>query len=277
VSASGPAFMSLPGYLELLTGRRTACRGNGCPPPPLATPLDEIRAELELPPPAVAAISSWEKIERAASADARSITISAGRHGGPTRDRVGAGGCARALLEVAAAAPREAGFFAYREDRYTARIALDYLAVERPRFLFIGLGDTDEHAHLGDYAAYLRSLRSFDRFLGRLLDQLEAMGDYGRETTVLVTADHGRAYGFAGHGESAPESARVFLLAAGGAVPARGLVAAEAPRHLADVAPTVRVLLGLRPDLAPEAGQPLPELLAPGLAPGTLRAALQPR
>jgi hypothetical protein len=76
-----------------------------------------------------------------------------------------------------------------------------------------------------------------------------------------VTADHGRAADFREHGAAHPESARVWLVAAGSAIRARGRVAGRAPRYLADVAPTLRIILGLRADGAQSAGSPLTELL----------------
>jgi hypothetical protein len=265
ITASGPAFVSLPGYLELLTGRPSRCRANDCTAVTAPTLLDEIKARLSLRPGEVAAISSWDRIARAASADDSGVTVSAGRHGGRSRDRLRSAGCARDLLDVAAESGSTPGLGDYRADRYTARLALEYLRAERPRFLFVGLGDTDEHAHWHDYRGYLSALSFADRFLGELVTTLDSMGDYGAQTTVLVTADHGRAYGFSGHGGDAPESGRVFLIAAGGAVPARGPIAALAERHLADVAPTIRALLDLPPDTTAGAGVALREIVGAGL------------
>src|SRR5262249_44991695 len=110
-----------------------------------------------------------------------------------------------------------------------------------------------------------------------LFADLATMGDYGAQTTVFLTADHGRSNGFVGHGGDAPESARIFLLAAGGSVPARGLVSARRTRHLADITPTVRGLLGLAADVGPGAGTPLSEIVGDcGMVAGAgpLRAAL---
>jgi arylsulfatase A-like enzyme len=89
------------------------------------------------------------------------------------------------------------------------------------------------------------------------------MGRYGAETTVLVTTDHGRAHNFSDHGPGAPESARVWLLAASGRVPALGPIHSDRPRVLSDIAPTFRALLGLPPDTDPQAGHPIAELLGP--------------
>ena len=60
-------------------------------------------------------------------------------------------------------------------------------------------------------------------------------------------------------------SARVWLAAAGGPIPVRGLAGVAAPRRLADVAPTLRALAGLPPDRTPGAGSPIRELL-PGFS-----------
>jgi arylsulfatase A-like enzyme len=124
----------------------------------------------------------------------------------------------------------------------------------------VALGDTDEHAHRGDYVGYLESLREADRFIGELVRTLAALDRYGQETTIVVTTDHGRAKSFHGHGGT--DSARVWLMAAGGAILPRGAVAANRPVRLADVAPTFRALLGLEPERSPRAGSPIDALLA---------------
>jgi len=272
VYASGPAFASLPGYQELLGGRAaTTCGGNGCAPIARATLLDDVRAELGLSPREVAAISSWERMERATSIDNNSIVLSAGRTHGPTRDALRVTGCASALLDDAALAGPGPGHADYRPDRYTAALALEYLRAARPRLLFVGLGDTDEHGHAHDYGAYVGALRDVDRFIGALFDTLAAMGRYGDETTVILTADHGWSDTFFWHGAMAPESSRVWLLAAGGAVPRRGLVGAARSYHLADVAPTARALLELPPPSDPLAGSAIPELLSPAPRVATTR------
>ena len=83
----------------------------------------------------------------------------------------------------------------------------------------------------------------------------------GSRTVLLVTTDHGRASDFKNHGREHPESARVFLFAWGTEVAAARLVPAGA-RHLADIAPTLRMLFGLAPDRDPLAGRPLAGLFA---------------
>jgi arylsulfatase A-like enzyme len=85
--------------------------------------------------------------------------------------------------------------------------------------------------------------------------------DHMREgTTLFVTADHGRARNFRDHGGFAPESGRVWLVAAGPAIAARGHVASPHERRLADIAPTLRAIAGLPADEAKNAGDVLTEL-----------------
>jgi hypothetical protein len=272
VLASGPNFVSLPGYRELLSGRADGvCTSNFCAHTTDRTFLDELGRFEHLPPEQVAVIASWERLDRVAARDDASVTVSAGRHAGPSRDRLRVNARASALLDEAAHAHAYPGFFDYRPDRYTAALALEYVQAVRPRFLHVALGDTDEHAHRGDYQGYVDSLREADRFVGQLWRTVQAIEGYGEETTIVVTADHGRASSFRGHGGR--DSARVWLFAAGGAIEPRGAVAASRPIHLADVAPTMRALIGLPPESSPHAGMPIDAMLALPPPPGPVMAA----
>ena len=233
--ASGPNFVSLPGYNEIFSGRAPfGCPDNACPATREATIADEVgRAS-----GGAAVFSSWAPIARAASAFPSRIVVSTGLRDGD-----------------------------FRPDRETADRALSYLARHHPRFLFLGLGEPDEFAHRGDYAGYLGALRQADAVLGELFDVLAGMGARGRHTSVLVTCDHGRASNFRDHGAGWPESSRVWLVGAGGRIPTRGAVRTDVKHHLADIAPTIRALLDLPPDRSPQAGAPIAELLDDALDP----------
>ena len=77
MTASGPNFVSLPGYTEILGGRRAhACGDNDCAPISQPTVFDQMAAAS---PGEVAFFSSWERLERAASARPQSLLLSAGR------------------------------------------------------------------------------------------------------------------------------------------------------------------------------------------------------
>lgn len=272
ISASGPNFVSLPGYTEIFGGRRVhECANNDCEPTRTPTVMDQARAVWRRTGD-VAVFSSWQKIERAASVDPGSLVLSSGRDMAFHADVLRVDDVTRHWLEEGARADAFPGYNDYRPDRFTAALALRYLEVERPRLMFLGLGDPDEYGHRDDYAAYLASLRAADATLGELFDVLRRMGTRGAHTTVIVTADHGRGRDYRVHGRAFPESGRVWLVAAGAGIEARGFAQALRPHRLADVAPTVRTLLQLPADVAPEAGAPLDELF---MSP-PLRSAMQP-
>ncbi len=261
IAASGPNFVSLPGYTEIFSGRPPDhCRDNGCAGATGPTIVDAMRSRSQRDSD-VAVIASWAPIGRAATTGSSRLVLSAGR-----QDVVGAQFLTedpetRRVLDEGSRADPRPGHDSFRPDRYTADLALRYLEIWRPSFLFVGLGEPDEYAHIDDYRGYLGSLRAADAFFGRLFATLDRMGDRGRRSLVLVTADHGRGRDYRDHGAALPESARVWLLAFGGPVHAQGFVEGPRPRRLADVAPTIRQVVGLPSEGSAGAGTPIFELL----------------
>lgn len=245
IAASGPQFLSLPGYTEIMTGRTSrACADNDCAGSDTPTLLDEAHGAGAK----VAAFTSWDLLARAVSTQrgaARTFSVSSGRAADPSVQPWPGDG-------------------EYRPDKLTMALALSFLERERPDVLYVGLGDTDEHAHHGDYDAYVEALSEADAFLGRLREVLDRMGPRGQRTHLVVTADHGRADDFRSHGGATPEAGRVWLVASGPGIAARGHVASSRVRHLADVAPTLRTIMGLAPDPSPGAGSVLAELFVAG-------------
>jgi hypothetical protein len=261
MTASGPNFVSLPGYTEILGGRRAhACGDNDCAATKQPTVFDEVAAAS---PGEVAFFASWERLDRAASVRPGRIVLSTGRTRVWHADELAADPQRRELLDRGAAADPTPGWGEFRPDRFTAALALKYLEQAQPRLMFLGLGEPDEYGHRGDYAGYLGSLHAADAVLADLMATLDRMGERGQHTTVLITADHGRGRDWRHHGREFPESGRVWLVAAGAEVKARGLVVATHKHRLADVAPTVRQLLGLASDGTVTAGAPIDELFAP--------------
>jgi hypothetical protein len=262
--ATGPNYVSLPGYTEILTGRPpTHCSDNYCPQARETTLPDELaRMPTNTAGSDVdaAVIASWESLERAATSGGTSVLVSAGRHHGRGLELMRTDGTERQLLDAGARASCAPGEADFRPDRFTAAIALRLLETRAPRFLFMGLGEPDEYAHQDNYRAYLDSLRAADRALAHLVDTLGRMGERGEKTTVFVTTDHGRSNAFRDHGGFAPESGRVWLVASGAGIEEKGFVRSSVPHRLADIAPTMRVLLGMEADRRRDAGRVMDEM-----------------
>jgi hypothetical protein len=248
--------VSLPGYLSIFTGHPSDCLDNGCERAE-ATVLDETA---RVKNGGAGSIGSWKTLGKAVSGGASGVFVATGRdwpEGSPKSDH---------LAELVAASQQIGPFPAnegYRPDTQTAAIALEYFRIAAPTVFHIGLGDTDEYGHRGDYAGYLAALHLADDVVGAIADVLDTMGPRGDETTVIVTPDHGRSAAFRDHGLFYPESGRTFMLAFGGGVPVSGIVCPSREITLADIAPTVRVLIGLPPDTAEGAGHAITDITGP--------------
>lgn len=261
--ASGPNFVSLPGYTEILSGSTPACRKNGCDERPPTTIVAEM-ARAGGPrtgAPDVAMLSSWESIA-AIAPDA--AAVSTGRTGGATRLALDCDETTRALRIAAESAGPKPGHDDYRPDAMTIPLARSYFSCARPELMFVSLGDSDELAHEGNRAGYVAALRAADGFLGDLVGDARRMEEEdGRATVFFVTTDHGRADDFYNHGEAYPESANVWLVVGAttpDALAGTRLVELETPARLRDIAPTIRSLRGLPADGSTDAGRSLLEV-----------------
>src|SRR5205814_1621004 len=132
-----------------------------------------------------AVVTSWPDIARVASKSDR-VTVSVGRHAGRTRSRFERDSSVRAALERAEPTPPWPGHDDFRRDRFTAELALAYLKAEQPDFLFVGLGETDEFAHQGNYAGYLDALSDADHYIGELGAALDEQAARGVDTALFV-------------------------------------------------------------------------------------------
>lgn len=212
-SVRGPSYVSLPGYQQLFSGRpELPCESNECGRIQVHTVAESVATRFGKSQAAV--FSSWSGVAEAAEASPGSVQLSVGRDGAGS---------------------------AYRPDPETAARALDYATERAPRFLFVGLGDTDEAAHRDNYLAYLDALAEADRWIGRFWYLAQQRDALGHSTTLFITTDHGRARDFREH-ERASEAGAIWLVAAGHRVRERGVIQARS-RELADLAPTIAELL----------------------------------
>ncbi len=247
---SGPSYLSLPGYTQLFSGRSAvSCQDNECPGAHSPTLLDRVGQRYGRHNAVF--LSSWAPLQRAAFLDPGNALASSGRQGGHGRDALEDAGF-RLLIGRGSDAEPAPGYGDYRPDEYTADLALALFERQRPTLLFVGFGDTDEHAHHDDYLSYFHALAQFDEWLGQMQQAAARLREAGHAVTFFITTDHGRDHSFASHGGN-PEAARTWLVAAGDGVKHRGPQTGS--HQIADISPTIAQLLDV--DLPGATGTPL--------------------
>jgi hypothetical protein len=250
---------SYPGYNELLSGAPDPrIASNEKIPNPNVTVLEWLNRQPGFQG-RVAAFGSWDVLPSIVHA-ARSGVYTNG-DGPPVREPRSEAD--RALNQLAAGLPPYWG--TVRFDGVTMEGAIRHLKVERPRVLYVMLGDTDEWAHERRYDLYLDAAQRSDRFLRRLWDTLQAIPRYRGKTALLVATDHGRGAGdnWTDHGRDVPEADRIWV----GILPASGR---GGPRTIppgsftqSQVAATIAGLLGLEREFRAAQARAAPSLPLP--------------
>lgn len=137
---------------------------------------------------------------------------------------------------------------AERLDAATFNIAFEYMKINKPRLLFIGLGDTDEFAHAGRYDYYLDAAQHADEWIGQLWNYIQSTPGYADKTTLIITTDHGRGSAAGGnwqhHGSDIPGSDQMWMMLAGPTVKPQGENKEEQQVYQGQLAATIAALLG---------------------------------
>ena len=150
-------------------------------------------------------------------------------------------------------------------DSFTFQTALEYLKLHEPRILYLSLGETDEWAHQGNYAQYLRSTHRVDQYLRELWETAQSLDQYRGKTTLILLTDHGRGQApveWKSHGEKIPDSKYIWMAFLGPDTRALGERSKIAPVTQSQIAATLAALLG--EDYAsavPKAGRPIGDVL----------------
>jgi hypothetical protein len=142
--------------------------------------------------------------------------------------------------------------------------AVEYLKAEKPRVLFIGLGETDDWAHMGAYPEYLNAVNRDDSYLQELWTLVQSMPEYRDKTTLIVLPDHGRGRGvlWGLHAWPVPGAGQTWMAFLGPDTPARGERRLNAPVTESQVAATMAALLGEDYDASvPKAGTPILDVM----------------
>ena len=158
-------------------------------------------------------------------------------------------------------------------DTFTFRSAMGYLKRQRPRVMYIALGETDEWGHAGRYDQYLHAAHRVNNYLKTLWETVQSLPEYRDNTTIIVTTDHGRGttpVDWKNHGAKIQGSDRIWIAVMGPDTHPRRPEARGNPTasHRAltqgQVASTLAAFLGLDyRAFAPKAASPIAGVLPP--------------
>ena len=212
VQVSNSSAKSLPGYRALFSGNyESQCTGNySCENIDRETLIDHfVDGGLDLN--RIAAFASWKQLGLAIESKPRIIRSISGKLEGPVsilsddlKNKINS-------LNLRARSDLPPWKNAIK-DIYTWSLAMLYLNMHHPRFLYIGLLDTDEWGHQHKKIKYLKELRLLKNRIEQLQMLLAQLGDYGRDTSIVLTTDHGRGRWpfFSGHGKNLLHSFRAW-------------------------------------------------------------------
>jgi hypothetical protein len=251
---------SYPGYNEIFTGwadpsiDNNEKRQNGN-----VTVLEWLNGQEDFQR-RIAAFGSWDRFPYILNSTRSRIRVVAG-----WRPLVGRGLSTeeRLLSRLVAETPRIWDDCTY--DTFTFHAALEYFKRQRPRVLYIGLGETDEFGHAGRYDHYLHAAHHVDTYLRILWETVQSLPDYRGTTTLILTTDHGRGDApveWKGHGAKVKGSERIWIGFLGPDTPPLGERTGVAPVTQSQIAATLAKFLGLDYRAsAPKAAPPIAEAL----------------
>lgn len=257
VTPRNPHLFSAPGYAEILTGQfQPDVTSNDAKRYPHRTVLEFVKDELKLSPREVAVIGGWEPFKMLASSRPDAFFTYAGYETIP-RDIATPRMAFLEDLQSQVMALWEEG----RSDAITFNLALEYLKTQKPRLLYIALGESDDWAHARRYDRLLDYLHVADGYLKTLWETLESIDAYRGKTTLIVTTDHGRGVtgkDWVDHEEGIKGSEDIWIAIVGPDTPDRGEVAPHETVHQADIAATLARFFGLEfARFNPDAGPPI--------------------
>ncbi len=258
VTVRNDQWFSYPGYAEMMTGEPQAeVKSNDLVRYPHRTVLEHAREALGLDYAEVAQIGSWDGLKYAASSRDGAFFMNGGRDEVPAELSTPATGLYVDLRKQVQQFWEETS-----NDVLTWRIAREYLQKNRPRVLWLGIGQSDDWAHARRYDLVLDYLHIADGLLADLWQTLQSTEPYRGRTTLIVTTDHGRGRtpaDWAEHDAGIPGCQDIWIAVMGPDTPAIGEVRNTPGVTQGTVAATMLQHLGLDwREFNPDAAAPVP-------------------
>ncbi len=252
-------WFSYPGYNETLCGFvDPRINSNDKVPKPNVTVLEWLKNRPSFQGE-VAAFGAWDVIAAVFNPERSGLTVNAGYDpftAIPDTPKL------ELLNRLKAETPR-----VWDDEPFDAipfYTAVEYLKTQKPRVLYLSLGETDDWAHEGKYTEYLDSAHRVDSYLRALWELVQSMPEYRGNTTLILSPDHGRGkapHKWCDHGQKIPDSKYIWMAFLGPDTPALGERTNVAPVTQNQIAGTLAAFLGEDYAAAiPKAGKPITDV-----------------
>jgi hypothetical protein len=134
-------------------------------------------------------------------------------------------------------------------DEFTFLVSAEVMRRFAPSLLVITFSDM-EVAHFGSYSLYLSGIRTVDRLINEVWNQVQTVPTYKGNTTLMVLPEFGRdldgstTNGFFNHRQNNDSTRLTWMMCLGDAV--RKAQVIEQPTDQTDICPTVAQLFGIK-------------------------------
>jgi hypothetical protein len=258
VTVRNDQWFSYPGYSEILTGQaQPDVKSNDFVRYPHKTVLEHVHATLGLDKSQVAQIGSWDGFKYAAASRDDAFFMNGGHEAIPPELST-----PEIDLYVGLRQQIQQLWEESTNDVLSYRIAREFLKKNKPRVLWLGLGQSDDWAHARRYDLVLDYLHLADSLIAELWQTLQSMEPYRGRTTLIVTTDHGRGRtpaDWAEHDAGIQGCQDIWIAIMGPDTPAVGEARDVPDATQGDVAATMLQYLGLDwREFNPSARPPVP-------------------
>lgn len=245
VNLTNKMWFSYPGYNEILTGIADDERidSNDKVNNPNVTALEIANQDARYKDK-VAAFGSWDVFPYIVNEERSGVPVNAGfelAKGSDLTERE------KFLNELQPKVPSPWG--TVRFDAFTHNYMLEHMKKNHPQLVYISYGETDDFAHDGDYAAYLKSANTTDAMIKELWNFTQEDSFYKDNTLFIITTDHGRGTNpletWKDHGDKVKNADGVWIVLFGKGVEAKGEVSIQKQLYSNQIAPTVLKALSI--------------------------------
>lgn len=237
---------SYPGYNEMFTGfpHDTTGKANSVEYPNKNTSVLEFINRLPAYKGKVAVFTSWNAFHAIFAEKRSKIFVNAGY------DSIRFRTPAFELLNDMQWRVHDAGMPSNeRSDQFAYYMAREYIREFSPKVLHIGLVETDNFGHEGNYENALNSANISDAWIADLWQMLQSTPGYKGRTTLLLLTDHGRGNKIKAqwkdHGSEIEGADEIWFAAIGPGIRPLGEIRQPEQLYQAQLAQTIAGLLGL--------------------------------